>query len=281
MIIDFHTHIFPRFFIKERERFFTTEPGFELLYSSPRSRLIEAEDLLREMDHGGIRRSVVFGFPWEKAEHFRRHNDYIIESVLKYPDRLSGFCCFSPLSSRAVAEAGRCLDQGLCGVGELALYHPGSADRCFRKLGELADLCARHDAILLLHMNEPAGKSYPGKVPARLEDFYSLVKGHASTRFVLAHWGGGLFFYSMMKKEVRESLLNTWFDTAASPFLYTPDIYRVAGEIIGFEKILFGSDFPLIAPARYFSEIETSGIPRQAIRMIEGENAARLLELPL
>jgi hypothetical protein len=281
MIIDFHTHIFPPYFRDERERFFPTEPGFKLLYSSPRSRLIGVEDLLREMDQDGIQRSVVFGFPWEKADHFRRHNDYILESVQRYPDRLSGFCCFSPLSSRAPNEARRCLEQGLCGVGELALYHAGSVNRCFKQLGELADLCAGFDAVLLLHSNEPVGNPYPGKAPAWLREFYDLMKEHPSTRFVLAHWGGGLFFYAMMKKEVRETLQNTWFDTAASPFLYTPDIYRIAGEIIGFERILFGSDFPLIAPPRYFSEMEESGIPNEAIRMIRGENAAGLLKLPL
>lgn len=279
MIIDFHTHIFPPFFRDERERFFSGEPGFELLYRSPDSRLIGAEELLREMDQAGIRRSVIFGFPWEKADHFRRHNDYIMESVHRYPDRLTGFCCFSPLSSRGVGEAQRCLEQGISGLGELALYHAGSTNRYFRRIGELADLCAGFDAVLLLHTNEPVGKFYPGKATVGLRGFYDLAKEHPQTRFVLAHWGGGLFFYAMMKKEVRETLQNTWFDTAASPYLYVPDIYRIAGEIIGYEKILFGSDFPLIAPGRYFSEMEASGIPKEAIRMIKGENGARLLKL--
>ncbi len=78
MIIDFHTHIFPPLFRKERERFFVREPGFRLLYDQPKSSLIGVEDLLRQMDEEEIQRSVVFGFPWEKADHFRRHNDYIL-----------------------------------------------------------------------------------------------------------------------------------------------------------------------------------------------------------
>ncbi|RJR42195.1 MAG: amidohydrolase [Desulfobacteraceae bacterium] len=280
-MVDFHTHIFPPLFRNERGRFFAGEPGFKLLYDQPKSTLIGAEDLLRQMDQEGVQRSVVFGFPWEKSDHFRRHNDYILESVARYPDRFSGLSCFSPLSSLALMEAERCLEQGLCGIGELAVYHEGSMARAFRQLGEVASFCAGRNAILLLHTNESVGKHYPGKASAGVGEFYALLKDHPATRFVLAHWGGGLFFYALMKKEVKETLRNTWFDTAATPYLYVPDIYRIAGEIVGFERILFGSDFPLIRPGRYFSEMESAAIPEEALRMIKGENGARLLSLPL
>jgi predicted TIM-barrel fold metal-dependent hydrolase len=76
---------------------------------------------------------------------------------------------------------------------------------------------------------------------------------------------------------VREVLHNVWFDTAASPFLYTPDIYRIAGEIVGVEKILFGSDYPLMRPARYFAEMASAGLSPQQIKQIKGLNAIRLL----
>lgn len=280
MIIDFHTHIFPPFFSKERDRFFPEEPAFQQLYSPPGSRFAEREDLLRNMDEEGIGRSVVFGFPWENAENFRRHNDYILESVEKHPDRLIGFCCFSPLSPHALREAERCLEAGLSGVGELALYHSGFSAEFTGALKELLDLCSRLDAPLLFHTNEPVGHPYPGKTQTDLSDIYHLVKEHPSNRFILAHWGGGLFFYALMKKEVREVLRNTWFDTAASPYLYVPDIYRIAGKVIGFDKILFGSDYPLLKPGRYFREMESDHVSSEAMGKIKGENAVRLLGLP-
>jgi predicted TIM-barrel fold metal-dependent hydrolase len=82
-----------------------------------------------------------------------------------------------------------------------------------------------------------------------------------------------------MKKEVRDVLQNVWFDTAASPYLYTPDIYRIAGEIIGFEKILFGSDYPLIRPQRYFKEMRSAGLSPSVMEQVAGVNAAQLLRL--
>ena len=72
-----------------------------------------------------------------------------------------------------------------------------------------------------------------------------------------------------MKREVPEALTDVYFDTAASPFLYRPEIYRLAGSIIGPRKILFGSDFPLIRPGRYLES--------EAENMIKGGAAARLL----
>jgi hypothetical protein len=54
-------------------------------------------------------------------------------------------------------------------------------------------------------------------------------------------------------------------------------MYRIAGEIIGFEKILFGSDFPLLSPARYVKEIASEGLSPDQQKQILGLNAARLL----
>ena len=70
-----------------------------------------------------------------------------------------------------------------------------------------------------------------------------------------------------------------YFDTAASPFLYDPSIYQVAIQTIGPNKILFGSDFPLLKPAKYFKELEKAGLSEDHIESICGRNAARLLKL--
>jgi len=48
---------------------------------------------------------------------------------------------------------------------------------------------------------------------------------------------------------------------------------------VGFNKILFGSDFPLIKPSRYFKEMKDAGLSKDAIGKICGENAASLLKI--
>jgi uncharacterized protein len=146
-------------------------------------------------------------------------------------------------------------------------------------LAPLMALCLAKGMMALIHTNEPVGHLYPGKTPNTLRQIYDLVRRFPANKIVLAHWGGGLFFYQLLKKEVKASLQNVYFDTAASPYLYDPDVYRVACEIVGSEKILFGSDYPLLSPARYFTEMAAAGLSRAARDSICGENAARLLDL--
>ena len=277
MVIDFHTHIFPSFIREKRDSFFHNEPSFRLLYQSPDSRLVGKRELLASMDLQGIHQSVIFGFPWKNPDLFQKHNDYIIEAVQQYPERLIGFCCVDPLSKEATREIERCLKAGLRGIGELAAYHIGFTPELIIALADIMALSHDYHVPVLLHTNEPIGHQYPGKQPILLGQLYELIKTYPLNQIVLAHWGGGLFFYALMKKEVKAVLKNVWFDTAASPYLYVPDIFKVAGEIIGFEKILFGSDYPLISPARYLQEMKTLGISSHSIAAITGENARRLL----
>ncbi|MFC1535210.1 amidohydrolase family protein [Thermodesulfobacteriota bacterium] len=277
MIIDSHTHIFPSFFRNERKLFFPEEPAFEDLYCVPEARLAGRKELLSNMDKEGVNKSIIFGFPWKRPDHFHRHNDYIIESVQLHPDRLIGLCCFDILSREAPKEAERCLASGLSGVGELAVYDSGFSPDIIAALNDIMDVCSQHDVPILIHTNEPLGYQYPGKQPMTLGQLYDLIKRYPSNRIVLAHWGGGIFFYALMKREVRDVLSNVWFDTAASPYLYSPEIYSVASLIIGPEKILFGSDYPLIKPGRYIEEMEAAGLSSQSLKKICGENAEFLL----
>ena len=273
MIIDCHVHIFPKQIRESRDKFFSGEPGFKLLYNAPNARLVNCGDLIAEMDKAGVEKSVVFGFPWENEEIYKNHNDYILESISRYPDRLLGLACFSLDSSDCADEALRCLNAGLSGVGELAVYKGSFSIKSIPALDSVMSVCLEKDAPFLLHTNEPVGHLYPGKALMDLKEVYDFLKAYPRNRIILAHWGGGIFFYGLLKKEVKEVLKNTWFDTAASPFLYTPEIYRIAGEIIGFDKIVLGSDYPLIKPERYLKEINQLGLPQDAFRKITGENA--------
>jgi len=277
MIIDFHTHLFPRPIREAREGYFDGEPAFRLLYESPKARLVSVDDLITAMDAEGVDRAVVFGFPWRRLDTARAHNDYIVEAVNRYPDRLTGLCCLDPAAEGAAAEVERCLDAGLAGIGELAFYTGGIEAADLDRLAPLMALCRDRGRLAMIHTNEPVGHVYPGKTPNTLRQIYDLVCRFPDNRIVLAHWGGGLLFYSLLKKEVKERLANVWFDTAASPFLYDARIWTAARDTVGIDRILFGTDFPLLRPARYLKEIEASGLTATERAAVLGGNAARLL----
>jgi len=278
MRIDIHTHIFPPEFIDERDRFFPGEPIFKLLYGSPTARLATAETLLEIMDRDAVDIAVTFGFPWRNPELAYRHNDYVLEAASKY-SRLVPLGCVNPLGQGSLQEANRCLRSGAKGLGELAIYDECDKETALNGFRELVESCRSHGGILLVHANEPVGHWYPGKATLGLDFFYALARLTAEMPLILAHWGGGLCFYELLKKDAPEVLKHVYYDTAASPFLYRPDVYRIMARTLDAEKLLFGSDFPLLPPRRYFQDFSEAGLTADEIRAISGENAARLFNL--
>jgi len=77
--------------------------------------------------------------------------------------------------------------------------------------------------------------------------------------------------------EVKEALRNVYFDTAASPFLYSPQIYSQVVQLVGAEKILFGSDYPLLTQRRFLKEIGSLDLPQEIKKLILSGNAQKLL----
>ena len=279
MIIDIHTHIVPEKVRNSREDYFSTEPAFKLLYDSPKAKLVSAEDVIAMMDEQNVDKSVVFGFPWNDPEVFKYNNDYVIEAVKKYPDRLLGFGCFGLDNPEVGKETERCLDSGLVGIGELAFYQSGIDEDAVKKMAPVMSLCLERDFPVMIHTNEPVGHYYPGKTPVTISQIYNLAQTYPDNKIILCHWGGGIFFYNLLKKDAKNVLKNLWYDTAATPFLYEPEIFSAAIELTGVEKIVFGSDYPLLKPSRYYKELEKAGISKENSDKILGGNAAALLKI--
>jgi predicted TIM-barrel fold metal-dependent hydrolase len=107
---------------------------------------------------------------------------------------------------------------------------------------------------------------------------YGFISSLGDLPVVCAHWGGGLPFYTLMP-EVEKALENVYFDTAISPFLYRPDIYRHVSQLIGADKILFGSDYPVLPASRLLKEIDEIGLPDIDRTAILSGNARRLLNI--
>ncbi len=278
MVIDVHTHIFPDIVVANPGRYTEGEPAFSLLYGHPRAKMVTGDQLISAMDDSGIDKSVVFGFPWVSRDLTMRHNDYVLEWAAKHPDRLIPLVCVLPTEDWSVREVERCLKAGARGAGELAVYGHCDKNKVLEHYAEIANLVRNYDGVLLVHANEPVGHNYPGKAPQGLDFYYEIVKVSQGLPLILAHWGGGLFFYALLKKEVPDLFRNLFVDTAASPFLYSPAIYRIGIEILGLEKILVGSDFPLLGIERYRRDMESANLSEEERRMIEGDNAARLFK---
>ncbi len=277
-IIDVHTHLFSEGVRTRRESFCRRDEGFGNLYGDPRARLVSPQELLAAMDRNGVGRSVICGFPWGDPGLCREENDYLLHCATAHPDRLIPFACFPPRAFRAAErEVERCLSRGIAGFGEMAFYKGGGTSMDGKRLASLLAPLSKRGIPFLLHANEPVGHEYPGKSMKSLSFVYQLLLKIPEVKVILAHWGGGFFFYELMP-EVAQAARNVYYDTAASPFLYRPRIYALAVDIVGPERVLFGSDYPLIPPARYFSEMEASGLSGAIQARIRGQNAEILFQ---
>ena len=277
--IDFHVHLTPPEISANRQKYAEKEPYFALLCENPRNRFARAEDVTAALDASGFDRAVVFGFGFRDLGLCRYVNDYVIESVRRYPGRLTGFISVPPASAEAEQEIDRCLNAGLCGIGEIFPEGQGFAIGDAEATARFAGVCGERGLPLLIHANEPVGHHYAGKTDTPLRQLALFIERHPELVIVLAHWGGGLLFYETMP-ELREQCRNVYYDTAATPLLYDSRIYRAAAALGLTEKILFGSDFPLLPPTRYLAAIGESGLTPEEQAHILGGNAEQLLHRP-
>ena len=279
VIIDFHTHIFPTW-IKERcDEYLKRDSCFSLLYSQPKAKLVTAEELIASMDEAKVDLSVALNIGWGSHKLCVATNDYILDSISRYPDRLIGFCSVQPKAGdAAIIELERCAKAGARGIGEMRSDVQGFdlTDKTIMK--PLVDAARKHNLIFLTHSSEPVGHQYSGKGSITPDVLYSFILSFPDLKLVCAHWGGGLPFYALMP-EVAKVLTNVFFDTAATVFLYQPQIFPQVSEIIGSDKILFGSDYPLISQSRVMAQIQSLELAKRDKTKILGGNAQKILNI--
>jgi predicted TIM-barrel fold metal-dependent hydrolase len=277
VIIDFHTHIFPPWLRERRDEYVKSDPCFSLLYSQPKARIATAEELLASMDEAGIDLSVVLNAGWVSHELCVKTNDYILDSVSRYPTRLVGFCAIQPgAGDAAIAELERCAKAGAKGIGELRSDVQGFDLADKKTMKPLVDAALKHDLIFMTHSSEPVGHEYSGKGSITPDILYSFITAFPNLKLVCAHWGGGLPFYALMP-EVGKALANVFFDTAATVFLYKPEIFEQVSRITGSDKILFGTDYPLMHQNRVIAQIQSARLTKEDKARILGANAQKLL----
>jgi predicted TIM-barrel fold metal-dependent hydrolase len=278
VIVDCHTHIFSPEIIAGREALLQHEEWFARLYGKTNAPMASAGELVAEMDRCGVDKAVACGFAWNSFDLYVETNTYIADAVSRFPERLIGFANVPPLHPEAVDELERCLELGLRGIGELKGEGQSFDLDDVESLRPLSDIAMAHDVPLLIHLSEPVGRFYPGKGGSSPRRGFNFAAANPGLKLIFAHWGGGLPFYELMP-DVIEALASVWYDCSASPFLYRPEIYRIATDVVSSEKILFGSDFPLIPMDRYIQEIEEAGLLDSERTAILGGNAAKLLGL--
>ncbi|MFW6007557.1 MAG: amidohydrolase family protein [Halanaerobiales bacterium] len=275
-VIDTHVHITPSFILKDIDKYRKAEPYFDLLSSSPHNKNITGENLQKQMDKLGIDKAVIFGFGFQSMELCKKVNDYIIKMVEKYPDDFIGFAVLKPGSPGVEKELLRCKNAGLKGVGELFPRGQKFDITDKKSLAKIAEFCQQYNWPLLIHLNEPVGHYYKGKTEDSIKQGEKLAEHFPGTTFIYAHLGGGLCFYELMP-EMAEKLKNVFYDTAAVPFLYNKEVYKTLKTIGNINKIILGTDYPLISPEKYINDIKKSGLNSDEVKKILHKNISQII----
>ena len=93
---------------------------------------------------------------------------------------------------------------------------------------------------------------------------------------IFAHFGGGLWLYETMP-EMRLALKNARYDTAAWPFLYDARVLAAAKAAGALDKMLYGTDWPILDRERFASRLQSCGLDEREKETFMGSSAARLL----
>ena len=276
-IIDSMVHILPEEFNVNRKEFMKIDLTFGELFQNPKSSIHNIHKLLDSMNINNIDKSICCGFGWTSKKLAKLSNDYIIKSYKTHPKNIIPFCSVNPLwGIEAIDEVDRYFQSGIKGVGELHPNYQGMLDCNLDDLRPFFNYCESNKLPVIIHSSEPIGKYYPGKGSFTSKYIIELIDFYPKNKFIFSHLGGGLPFYALMK-EFSNKFNNSYFDTAAFSYIYDKKIIEIIKDIIGIDRIIFSSDFPIISQKRIIEDICSSKISHSEKESIFYKNISNLL----
>lgn len=209
-------------------------------------------------------------------------NVEIAELAAEHADVLLPFASIDPARGAfGVREARRLIDEyGVRGFK----FHP-SVQQFYpddRTAYPLYEVIAEHGLIALFHTGQTGvGAGTPGGGGIRLKYANPLHIDDVAVDFpdmdiILAHpsvpWQDEALSIATHKPQVYIDL-SGW-----SPKYFPPQLVKYANSLLR-EKVLFGSDFPVITPDRWLRDFEKLDLKPDVRPLILKENAARLFKL--
>ena len=148
-------------------------------------------------------------------------------------------------------------------IGELVPYSHGWNDYSCRGLAEILDTAEQYGMIVSYHtMGEDR----------QIED---MIAEHAGIIFVAAHPGQKGDFLKHIDRMKRYE--NAWLDLSGTGLFRYGMLVHGVNEA-GFERFLFGTDYPICNPRMYVQAVLQEHISDEAKECILWGNARRLLE---
>lgn len=209
-------------------------------------------------------------------------NQFIVQGAERHPDVLIPFASIDPRrGAEGVAEARELLDQGAIRGFK---FHPNiqSFDPNDPIAYPFYELIEAHGSIALFHTGHSGiGSGLPGGGGIRLKHSNPMLVDDVAVDFpdmkiIMAHpsfpWQDEALSVAMHKPQVYIDL-SGW-----TPKRFPPQLISFMKGVLK-DRVLFGSDFPLITPDRWIDDFHTLELEASIEQLILKENAVRLFGL--
>lgn len=222
MIIDAHTHLgLESFIVRKIPDWKLKKPAFQVKMEN------KIDVLIKTMDKSCIDKSVVFPFPLEEVDSALA-NEYVLSNALKFPTRIIPFALLDHEPERWIKSGARGFKQHFLLAPERFNY------------SEVYSVMERYRVPLIAHFS--TGRA--------LEEAMSILKFAPELKLIIAHMGrqvpntgkGVLKLASALKDKP-----NIYFETST---VDDPEVIRMTVDIVGSERVLFGSDYPFNSDIR-------------------------------
>lgn len=276
MIIDAHVHLHPTEEVGKMVVEMIGMPYYS--YGTP-------DDYINDMKSAGIDKAVIVSFAPDNQ--LKNNNFWTVAITSPGKNRPAKYPDFLPFISVSPTMKGRTMIEELehkykWGMKGLKI-HPVAQGFApdDERMWPVYEWLVKHDLPLTAHsgMNVD-GKSKFGE-PERWE---SVLEEFNDLKLILAHMGGGSWDKTI---EIADKFPQVMFDTAISishidsPTTLNDEEAADMIRTIGSDRILFGSDYPWINPAKDIERIRGLNISENDKKLILGENAAKLFKIKM
>ena len=242
-MIDCHTHLWDNAFSKDKA---------EIVVASQRY---------------GIERVCVssLGVHEPDETEIDRLNAATWQFMQEEPDLIRGFCYVNPRHASSLAELRRCVeDRSMSG---LKLW---VATLCNEPcVFPLVEYCIEHKLPVLIH----AWKKTVGQLPfeSTAEHVADLARRYPESSLIMAHLGGN----SQHELRIIQPYPNVSTDISGS--LYRNADLAYAVQLLGAERVLFGSDMPGASFLVCQGQVEDADLSQPEKELILEGNARRII----
>lgn len=222
-------------------------------------------DFVRVMDAAGIDKislnCILFG-------DAKRGNDAVAHFLKAYPDRFIGVGYVTPrYPKEAIPELERCFGElGFKFLKVYPVYYEKPLDD--PDFFPIYDWCNERDIVIMSH-SQYEHKTRPYR-------FARLAEKYQNITWVLAHSGNDMNG-QIESVETAQSAPNVYLETCTSMSEHSTIEFLVEGA--GEDRVLYGSDMPILDARYQLGRIVTADISDEAKRKILGLNAINLLGL--